>query len=198
MPELGLSENTDFGLNSLRQVQTRTSLKLHSRSPLPLGPSIVFLFIAFVIGTPVLIAGSAIILQLTGWLSTLIGSLLIIVGLVPVISASYLIVDSLLTRESYTFDKQSNQLILRQQDGFFKVQTHRYPLREILSVEVQETLRWHQEEADPVYCLAINFKSGQQIVLGSFPCYYEEIPQHIAISIQEFLNLHAYATLRQR
>jgi hypothetical protein len=179
-----------MSLESLQQTQTPTRFTLSSHTQLPLGATGVLLVIVFLVGLPISALGLFMWQHLVGLAAHLIGVLLMVFGAVPPIGTVYLLIDSLLTRESCTFNKTLNQVVFKQRDGIFKVKTHQYRLEEISAIEVlEDTHLTRDEEPYSVYQLVIRFKSGKCVPINSQPCYYEEITQQLAGDLQGFLKL---------
>ncbi|MBW4519105.1 MAG: DUF4564 domain-containing protein [Scytolyngbya sp. HA4215-MV1] len=179
-----------MSLESLQQTQTPTRFTLRSHTQLPVGATGVLLIVVFLVGLPVLVLGLFMWQHLVGLTAHLIGGLLVILGLLPPLGTIYLLIDSLLTNESCIFDKTLNQVIFKQQDGIFKVNSAKYSLDDIRAIEVlEDTHLLHDEEPCPVYQLVVRLKSNQCLPINSQPCYYEEIAEQLATDLQDFLKL---------
>lgn len=184
-----------MGLECFHQTQTPTALTLASRTPVP-GESVrLLLGIALLIGTPVILLGSFALNLSTNMLTTLIGLLLVTIGLLPLAVVSYWLCTSLMAAEWCTFDRVSGRVTFKQRQGLFRSHTNQYCLKQIVDVRVEEEIQLLNEiEPYVIYRPILLLTNGESLPITSLACYYREVPQDVVDSIRKFLRLRVKST----
>lgn len=178
-----------MGLESLQQTQTPTSFVLCYRSHLPMGAAIILLVLTLLLGMPVFLLGWVILAIAPGFIADVIGGMLLIVSLVPALGIAVMLLDSAVTSEVCIFDKNLGQIIVKERSGLLSGRSTRYPLSEVVDIEVVENVQLgSHDEVYSVYQMMVNLRSGKQVPITSMSSYYEEIPQQIVTALQDFLH----------
>jgi hypothetical protein len=191
-----------MGLESLQQTQTPTSFVLCYRSHLPTGAAIILLVMTLLLGAPIMLFGWIVLSIAQGFIAEIIGGILVMASLVPTLGIAAMLLDSAVAAEVCIFDKNLGQIIVKERDGLLSGRSTRYPLSEVTDVEVIENVQLgSQDEVYSIYQIVVNLRSGKQVPITSMSSYYEEIPQQIVASLQDFLHTRNDARLslqRQR